>query len=55
MAKRHFGTVRRRSSGRWQASYWRDGRLHHAPQTFSTKSDALAFLAITEADIHRGS
>lgn len=54
MAKRHFGTVRRRSSGRWQASYWHDGRLHHAPQTFSTKSDALAFLAITEADIHRG-
>ena len=54
MSKRHFGTVRRRSSGRWQASYRHEGRLHHAPQTFATKSDALAFLSITEADIHRG-
>lgn len=54
MGKRHFGTVRRRSSGRWQASYWHEGRLHHAPQTFATKSDALAYLSITEADIHRG-
>lgn len=54
MARRHFGSVRRRSSGRWQASYWHEGRLHAAPQTFATKSDALAYLSIVEADVHRG-
>jgi integrase len=54
MSKRHFGSVRRRSSGRWQATYRHDGRVHNAPQMFATKSDALAFLSITEADIHRG-
>ena len=54
MARRHFGAVRRRSSGRWQASYWHEGQLHLAPQTFSTKSGALAYLSIVEADIHRG-
>jgi len=53
MSKRHFGSVRRRSSGRWQATYRHDGRVHNAPQTFATKSDALAFLSITEADIRR--
>jgi hypothetical protein len=54
MARRHFGSVRRRSSGRWQATYWHDGRSHYASQTFAAKSDALAYLAIVEADIHRG-
>ncbi len=54
MARRHFGLVRKRSSGRWPASYWHEGRLHAAPQTFATKSDARAYLSITEADIHRG-
>lgn len=54
MSRRHFGSVRRRSSGRWQATYWHEGRSHYAPQTFVTKSDALAYLSITEADIHRG-
>jgi len=54
MSKRHFGSVRRRSSGRWQATYRHDGRVHNASQMFATKSDALAFLSITEADIHRG-
>jgi hypothetical protein len=54
MARRHLGSVRKRSSGRWQASYWHEGRLRAAPQTFATKSDALGYLSITEADIHRG-
>lgn len=54
MSRRHFGSVRQRVSGRWQAFYEHDGRIHNAPQTFATKSDALAFLSITEADIHRG-
>ena len=54
MGKRHFGSVRQRSSGHWQATYRHDGRVHNAPQTFATKSDALAFLSITQADILRG-
>lgn len=54
MGRRHFGSVRRRSSGRWQASCWHDGKLHHAPETFPTKGDALAWLSTVEADIARG-
>lgn len=55
MSERHFGTARRRSSGRWQARHRHEGRVHHhAPQTFETKSDALAFRSVTEAEIPRG-
>jgi hypothetical protein len=39
--RRHFGSVRKRSSGRWQATYWHEGRLHSAG-TFAAKADALA-------------
>ena len=52
--RRHFGSVRRRSSGRWQASYFHLGERHHAPETFTTKADALAWLSGVEVDIHRG-
>src|ERR1035437_7940469 len=51
--RRHFGSVRKRSSGRWQATYWHDGRLHSAG-TFSAKADALAYLSTIEADLRRG-
>ncbi len=51
--KRHFGTVRKRSSGRWQAVYQREGRMISAG-TFYSKADALASLAIVEADLLRG-
>ena len=54
MARRHFGSVRRRSSGRWQATYWHEGRQHTAPQTFATKTDAQAYLSMVEADLYRG-
>ena len=54
MSKRHFGSVRRLPSGRYQASYWHEGVRHLAEQTFPTKGDALAHLASIETDLHRG-
>jgi integrase len=51
--RRHFGSVRRRSSGRWQATYWHEGCLHSAG-TFPTKADALAYLSTMETDVRRG-
>jgi integrase len=53
MAKRHFGTVRLRSSGRWQALYSHDGKIHSAG-TFKTKAGALVHLSTIDADLHRG-
>lgn len=45
-AKRDFGTIRKRSNGRFQAYYMGpDQRFHHAPSTFQTRSDAEAWLA----------
>jgi len=54
MSKRHFGSVRRLPSGRYQASYWHEGVRHLAEQTFPTKGDALAHLASIETDLYRG-
>lgn len=53
MTKRHFGTVRQRSSGRWQAVYYHDGKVHSAG-TFKSKADALVHLSTIDADLHRG-
>jgi integrase len=52
--RRHFGSVRKLPSGRWQASYWHEVTRHTASWTFKAKADALAWLATTEADIRRG-
>jgi integrase len=52
--RRHFGSVRKLPSGRFQASYWHEGTRHRAPSTFATKADALAWLSATETDIGRG-
>lgn len=52
-SRRHFGAIRKRSSGRWQATYWHEGRNHSAG-TYATKSDALAHLSTVEADLRRG-
>jgi len=52
-SRRHFGTVRKRPSGRWQAIYWHEGGLHSAG-TFTAKADALARLSTIEADFRRG-
>jgi Phage integrase family/Phage integrase, N-terminal SAM-like domain len=52
--RQHFGSIRRLPSGRYQASYWHQGRRHIAQSTFVTKSDANAFLAEVATTIHRG-
>ena len=51
--RRHFGTVRKRLSGRWQAVYRVEGRMHSAG-IHATKADALAHLAAVEVDLRRG-
>jgi integrase len=53
--RRVFGSVRRLASGRWQVRY-RDlaGAVHTGPHTFTSKTDAARYLALMEADLHRG-
>jgi integrase len=53
-ARRHFGSIRKLPSGRYQAGYWHNGKRHNAPYTFKAKADAQAWLSVTEADIKRG-
>ncbi|CAG7573201.1 integrase-like protein [Barrientosiimonas humi] len=49
-----FGSVRKLPSGRWQARYTGpDGREHRAEHTFTTKTDANAWLGTRYADITR--
>jgi integrase len=53
--KRHFGSVRQRASGRYQARYrGPDGKLRSAPHTFARKSDAARWLTLKEAEITLG-
>ena len=47
--RRHFGSVRKRASGRRQAAYFHEGKRHAAPTTFVHKADAQAFLSLIEA------
>jgi integrase len=55
MGRRRSGTVRKLSSGRWQARYLKpDGERVNAPGTFTTKTDAMRWLAAVETDIGRG-
>lgn len=56
MARRRFGSVRRLSSGRYQASYHDDSTSERiaAPMTFATATDARTWLATVEADLARG-
>lgn len=53
-SRRHFGSVRKLPPGRYQASYWHEGERHVAPDTYGTKSDALAFLSKVETEIRGG-
>ncbi len=53
--RRHFGSVRKLPSGRYQVRYWHAGTSRSAPQTFKTRTDALAWLSTVEADLLRGS
>lgn len=52
-ARRHFGSVRRLPSGRYQASYWHLAQRHTANQTFETKADAQSWLSEVETEIRR--
>ena len=55
MARREYGSVRKLPSGRWQARYRnRGGRVVSAPETFTTKGDATAWLAQAQTDQARG-
>jgi integrase len=54
-ARRHFGNVRQRSSGRWQVRYrGPDGQMRPAPETFARKAEAQRYLTLLEAQIARG-
>lgn len=45
-SKRSFGRLRKRDSGRWQASYTGpDGKIHYAPTTYAAKIDAEGWFA----------
>jgi integrase len=54
MARRHFGTIRKLPSGRWQAKYRAAGKLVPAPRTFTTKGEAAVWLSSVETDLARG-
>lgn len=49
-----LGTVEQLPSGRWRASYRRDGRKFAAPSTFTTRAEGDAWLAGEFADRARG-
>lgn len=51
---RPFGTIRRLSSGRYQARYWHLGKQISADVTFATKADARTWLSSVETDLRRG-
>jgi hypothetical protein len=54
--RRQFGSLRILPSGKHQARYiGADGRMHKAPVTFETHTDAETFLSTVRADIVRGS
>jgi Phage integrase, N-terminal SAM-like domain len=51
-SRRHFGNIRKRASGRYQARYRApDGTVRSAPRTFARKSDAAGWLALMETEI----
>lgn len=56
MAKRRtFGTIRKLPSGNYQASYiGADGQRYLAPETFSTKTDADAWITVQRANMLQG-
>ena len=55
MPRRRFGSIRRLSSGRFQASFTTpDGRRQIAPETYRTETDAARYLDRIEREIQRG-
>jgi integrase len=55
MIRRQFGHIRKRPSGRWQASYYDDLGRRHSCGTFHQKGDADAALASISVSLRRGS
>lgn len=53
-ARREFGSIRRLGSGRYQVSYWHEGRRHVGEMTFATKAEASRYLASVSTELHRG-
>ena len=54
-ARRRFGSVRKRESGRYQVRYLGpDGLPRSAPDTFARKSDADRYLSLIESQVSRG-
>jgi len=55
MRRRTFGSIRKTSSGRWQARYPApDGRYRPGPHTFDTKAEADRWLADVRRDLDHG-
>ncbi|MGO9335370.1 MAG: phage integrase central domain-containing protein [Acidimicrobiales bacterium] len=52
--RRAFGSVRRLPSGRYQATYWHNGKQFKGESTFGAKADAHKWLTTVEADLRRG-
>jgi integrase len=53
--RRHFGSIRKRASGRYQARYTGpDGNTYSPPGTFERKTDAQKWLSAKETEITRG-
>ena len=53
--RRGFGRIRQERSGRYSAAYiGPDAKLHHAPRTYATESDAEGWLAIERRKMDLG-
>ena len=54
-ARRHFGSIRKLPSGRWQVRYPdHAGTRIAVPMTFGSRGDAARYLARVQADMERG-
>jgi integrase len=53
MARREFGSIRRRDNGRWQVRY-RDPAGRQQSRMFATRGDAARFLSGIRTDLDRG-
>ena len=51
--RRQFGSIRKRSNGRYQVRYQVAGHRYCAPKTYRTMAEGLTFLATVETDLAR--
>ncbi len=52
--RRDFGAIRKRSSGRWQATYFASDGMRRSLGMFPSKATAVAALAATQTAMHSG-